>query len=269
MINLAYIRLVWRNNRSFTLFSMVFITLFQFMMLYLVTTFNMESILSAVVAQLPPAMKVFLNDSFFSMLTYEGAAAFGLNHPIVLTLLVILAVNIPAHHITREREEGTIELLLAHPFRRSHLFLSLWLSGCLILLLVILAALAGSYVSIVIFHHLTAPVTIKLLQIGLSLWLLISLIFTYTLMIGVFARKGIRAGNLSAVITLVLYVLFFITQIWEAIRFIKPINIFTYYEPQALMVGQGHFLTDVAVLGGLILICFRIGFRQFERRDVP
>jgi len=39
-------------------------------------------------------MKVFLQDSFFSMLTYDGAAAFGFNHPIVLTLLVITAINV-------------------------------------------------------------------------------------------------------------------------------------------------------------------------------
>lgn len=269
MINLAYIRLVWRNNRSFTVFSMVFITLFQFLLLYLVTTFNMESILSAVMAQLPPAMKAFLNDSFFSMLTYEGAAAFGLNHPIVLTLLTILAINIPAHHITREREAGTLELLLAHPFRRSHLFLTLWISGCMILLLIILSALVGSYVSITIFHDLTTAIAVKLLMIGLNLWLLISLIFSYTLMISVFARQGLRAGNMSAVITLVFYLLFFITQIWEDISFLRPVNIFTYYEPQALMVGKGNFPADILVLGGLVLICFRVGMRRFERRDIP
>jgi ABC-2 type transport system permease protein len=269
MIKFAYLRLVWRNNRAFAIFSMAFITLLQFLILYLVTTFDTTSIISAVLAQLPQSMRVFLQDSFFSMLNYDGAAAFGLNHPLVLALLVITAVNIPVHHITRELDSGTLELLLAHPLKRSSLIFSLWFSGCLILFLIIAAALIGSITSIILFHHLTGAMFIHLMQIGINLWLLIVLIFSYSTLIAVFGKMGSKAGNFSAIITLVFYLLSFLSQIWSKLNFTKPFNIFTYYEPQQLMFNKGHFMLDVLVLCSLILVCFGITYRQFGKRDIP
>jgi ABC-2 type transport system permease protein len=269
MIKLAYLRLVWRNNRAFAIFSMVFITLLQFLILYLVTTFDTGAIISAILAQLPEAMRVFLQDSFFSMLNYDGAAAFGFNHPLVLALLVITAVNIPVHHITRELDSGTLELLLAHPFKRSSLIFSLWFSGGLILLVIIAAAMIGSLSSIFFFHHLTGTIFIHIVQIGINLWLFIVLIFSYTTLIAVFGKMGSKAGNFSAIITLVFYLLSFLAQIWSKLDFTRPFNIFTYYEPQALMFNKGHFGLDILVLGALIIICFGISYRQFGRRDIP
>lgn len=269
MIKWSYIRLVWRNHRIFVLFSMAFITLFQFLILYLVTTFDTAAILSAILEQLPPMMKAFLQDSFFSMLNYDGAAAFGLNHPIVLTLLVITAINIPSHHISRELETGTLELLLAHPFRRNALLSSLWLSGALIIMLIIFTALLGSCTSIILFHELTGAIFIHLLQICMNLWLLITLIFTYTLLIAVYGRTGTRAGNTSAGITFFFYLLFFVSELWSTLAFTKYINIFNYYQPQKLMFGQGNFLRDFLVLSGLIVICLGLSLKRFGQRDIP
>jgi ABC-2 type transport system permease protein len=269
MINLTYIRLVWRNHRTFALFSMFFITLFQFLILYLVTTFDTAAILSAVLDQLPPVMKAFLQDSFFSMLNFDGAAAFGLNHPLVLTLLVINAINIPSHHISRELESGTLELLLAHPVRRNTLLFSLWISGSLIIFAIIAAALAGSCFSIILYHTLTSGLFIHLLEICLNLWLLITLIFTYTLLIAVFGKTGSRAGNTSAGITFFFYLLFFLAEIWSKLSFTQSFNIFNYYQPQKLMFDKGNFLWDAMILIGLIAVCLTISLRKFSKRDIP
>ncbi len=269
MIKWSYMCLVWRNHRAFAIFSMAFITLLQFLILYLVTTFDTTAILSAALAQLPEMMRAFLQDSFFSMLTYDGAAAFGFNHPLVLALLVITAVNIPVHHITREFDSGTLELLLAHPLKRNTLLASLWLAGSLILLIIISAAVLGSVSSILIFHHLTGVMLTRLIGIGLNLWLLVLLIFSYTLLIAVFGKIGSKAGNISAIITLVFYMAYFLAQLWDDLHFIKPFNIFYYYEPQKMITGQGNFIIDVLVLALLTLICSAVSLRQFGRRDIP
>jgi ABC-type transport system involved in multi-copper enzyme maturation permease subunit len=269
MIELAYLRLVWRNNKAFAIFSMVFITLLQFLILYLITTFDTTAIISAILAQLPEDMRVFLQDSFFSTLTYDGAAAFGFNHPLVLALLVITAVNIPVHHITRELDSGTLELLLAHPLKRITLLTSLWISGCLILLLIIVAAMTGSITSIILFHNLTAGIFFHILQIGINLWLLIVLIFSYTTLIAVYGKMGSKAGNFSAIITLVFYLLSFLSQVWDALDFTGPFNIFSYYEPQNLMFDKGNFTLDIIVLFALAMICFGISLKQFVKRDIP
>ncbi len=167
MNSISYYRLLWKNHRSFTIFSMVFIMLLQFLILYLISTFNLPAIIQTLLVQMPEKIKVYLSESFFNTLTLDGAAAFGFNHPLVLTLLALSAVNIPTMHISREMESGTLELLLAHPFRRQSLFIKLWMAGCFLLLVIILAGLVGSLSAVFIYHHLTPELLIKMLQIGI------------------------------------------------------------------------------------------------------
>jgi len=269
MNSIAYFRLIWRNNKGFAIFSMVFITLLQFLILYLITTFDTLSIVAAILEQIPEKVRIFLNDSFFSTLTFDGAAAFGFNHPLVLALLAINAINIPLFHITREMESGTLELLLAHPFKRHTLIISLWVSGCAILCAIIVAALIGSFSATALFHHLSIGIFLKMVQISFNLWLLFALILSYTLLIATFGKTGSKAGNISAVITFVFYLLHFLSQLWSTIEFTRPFNIFTYYEPQKLMFGQGNIILDSVVLGSLILVCLIISLWQFNRRDIP
>jgi ABC-type transport system involved in multi-copper enzyme maturation permease subunit len=92
---------------------------------------------------------------------------------------------------------------------------------------------------------------------------------SYTLLIAVFAKTGSRAGNYAAVLTLVFYLLYFLNQLWDAIKFSGPFNIFSYYEPQKLMFGKANFLLDCSVLTILIISCFLLSRWQFIRRDIP
>lgn len=269
MAERAYIWLVWRNHRAFTLFSMLFIGLLQFLIPYLVSTFDTNAIFSAVLTQLPEMMRGFMQESIFGIFTMDGAAAFGFNHPLVLALLVISAVSVPVSQVTREVESGTLELLLAHPLKRRNLIASLWVAGCLMLLLIILGGLIGSLGALYIYHELTPLVFQRVLLIGVNLWLLILLIFSYTLLIAVSGKPGLKAGNIGAVVTLVFYLVFFLSQIWEKIQFTRTFNIFNYFEPQKLIAGQADFILDAVVLGTLIVTCFVLSAWQFNRRDIP
>ncbi len=266
---MSYIKLIWKINKGFTIFSMVFISLFQLLILYLVTTFDTQAILVSVLNQIPEALKIFLNDSFFNMLTFDGAAAFGFNHPIVLSLLAIVAISIPVRHISREIENGNMELMLALPFRRRSLILYLWFSGCLILGVIILTSFMGSIVAILIFHELNWIVLINMLEIGINLWLLFVLIMTYTLFIATVSKGGGSSGNVSAMITLLFYLLFFTGQLWNVLEVTLPFNIFNYYQPQNIMFGKDNLLFDCIVLASLILILMCASLYKFERRDIP
>lgn len=266
---MSYLKLVWKINLGLTLFSMVFISLFQLMILYLVTTFDTQAILHSVLNQLPESMRLFLNDSFFNMLTFNGAAAFGFNHPIVLALLAMIAITIPVKHISREIENGNMELLLSLPFRRRSLVLQLWFTGALILGIIIFASCMSSLAAIRIFHELTPEVSFRLLGIGLNLWMLFVLIMTYTLLIATLSRGGGTSGVAGAMITLLFYLLFFIGQLWDLFKITLRFNLFNYFQPQEIMFGRGHLLFDGMVLGILILLLLCAGVYAFERRDIP
>ncbi len=266
---MSYYKLVWKLNLGLTLFSIIFISLFQLMVLYLVTTFDTQSMLASVLSQLPKNLRIFLNDSFFNMLSYDGAAAFGFNHPIVLALLAIVAIGLPVKHISREIENGNMEMMLSLPFRREKLIIQLWISGCLILACILLASFAGSILSLEVFHELSWEIFFNVLKIAFNLWLLYVLIMTYTLMLASCAKGGGKSGNISAMTTLIFYLLFFFGQIWEQLSFSLHFNIFNYYQPQEIMFGRGNYWIDLLILGLLTGLLLLLGVRRFERRDIP
>ena len=144
---MSYFYFIWKSHRSFLFFSVIVISLFQFLILRLVTTIDYSSIIMNLVGQLPEFVRAMFGDDFMSVLTVEGAAAFGLNHPLVLVVLSIGAITIPSRHIAGEAETGTLELVLSFPVRRSRLLLDLYISAVVFLLLIIFCAFCSSHFS--------------------------------------------------------------------------------------------------------------------------
>ena len=108
-----------------------------------------------------------------------------------------------------------------------------------------------------------------MLKIACNLWLLVVFIMSLTMVLSSFEKEGNKVGIRVAGITLIFYVLHYISSLWNAIRFIKPFNIFTYYQPENLITGQRSFLLNVTVLFSIILISLFLSMFQFNRRDIP
>jgi len=269
MKNFSYARYILKANRGSILFGMIFISLLQFLILFLVDTFDTEVMFAAILSQMPENLKIFLNDSFFSMLTFDGAAAFGFNHPMVLVLLVFIAINIPVKHIAHEIENGSMELLLSLPVKREWVITNLWLTGVAILFIVILASLVGSLLAIYTFHSISIGISLKLLMISTNLWLLCVLIMSYTLLFTTLGKRSSFSANLAAMFTLAFYMVFFVSQLWDAIEFTGAMNIFNYYQPQDIMMGRESFVVDSIVLFFASIVCLLVAVWQFKRRDIP
>jgi len=266
---MSYFYFLWKSHRSFLLFSLIIISLFQFLILRLVTSIDYSSIIMNLLEQLPEIVQAMFGEDFISMLTVEGAAAFGLNHPLVLVILSIGAITIPSRHIAGEVETGTLELILSFPVKRIKLLLNLWISAVVFLFLIIFCALCSSLLSINIFHQLTNELFVTMLKIGCNLWLLFVFIMSLTMVLSSFEKEGNKVGIRVAGIALVFYLLHYLSSLWDAIQFTQPYNIFTYYQPEDLMTGQRSFLLHFVVLSSLILLCLMVSIYQFNRRDIP
>lgn len=269
MIRLVYLRFIWNNHRGFALYSLLVMAILQFLIVRLVTTLDYAPIIMALLEQVPDRFRELLGENVASRLTVEGAAAFGFNHPLVLALLAMNAINIPNRHIAGEIETGTLELLLAYPFKRISLVLSLWTSSVLLLLLMIAGALAVSLTAISLFHQLTWLLFTRMLQIGSNLWLLFVLITSISMLISTFGKEGSKTGMRAAGIILVFYLFYYLSSLWDVIEVTTNFNIFNYYQPLGLMSGQVSFWLNCAVLLALIGICLAISLRRFNRRDIP
>lgn len=261
--------LLWKSHRGLILFCALLSGAFQFLIIWLIATFDYASGFEAFLKHLPPQFQAIFNEEFITRFSVSGAAAFGLNHPIVLALLALTAIAIPARHIAGEIEGGTLELLLAYPVRRTGLIISLWVSTGGLILLVVLGACVGAFSAMLAFAEVSRELIVGELQIAANLWLLFMLVASYTLLLSSFGKEGSRVANYSAAITLIFYFLHIVTTIWESIGFMKPFSIFAYYLPQKVMFGERSFGLNAAVLAGLIAICLATALIQFRRRDIP
>ena len=269
MINWTYMLLVGRLNRGLLIFSGLFIGLIQFLIIWIFTSFDYAPILEAILKQLPPQMKILFNEQFLIQLSVNGAAAFGFNHPLVLFNLGILAIALPGWHIAGEAESGILELHLAYPIRRETLFTSLWLACTASLLAVILCGYIGSLTALIIKSQFEWNLALSLLKIIFNLWLLFSIIMSFSLWISTKNRESGKSGSIAASIALLFYFLFFLGSTWQLPKYIQQLNPFFYYQPSKLMFNQTSFKLNFIVLGVLIAVMFISGYHQFKRRDIP
>lgn len=266
---MAYIYFIWKFHRSFWIFSTLVIAAFQFLILKVVTTIDYSGMMSFLLQQLPKNIQTMIGEDFISLYTVEGAAALGLNHPLVLAVLSIGAIVIAVRHIAGEAETGTLELVLSFPVSRTRLLLNLWTAAALYLFFIVVLAVSASLAAIHIYHSLTAGLFVKMITIGCNLWLLFVFVMSFTLLLSSFGKEGSKAGIRVAGITLVFYLFHYLSSLWEALAFTKPFNFFTYYQPEDLMTGRRSFSLHAAVLLSLILICLAVSLVQFNRRDIP
>ena len=248
---------------------MIIISLFQFIILKLVTSLDYSSMIPQLMQQLPENITKTIGDDFLALATVEGAASFGLNHPLTLVILCLAAILIPSRHIAGEIENGTLELVLSFPIRRTRLMLNLYASALVLLFLIIFCGLCASLASIAIFHQLTFELFLQMLKVCTNLWLLIALIISLTMVLSSYEKEGNKVGVRVAGIVLFFYLLHYLSTVWDALRFSKPFNIFSYYQPKDLMSGDRSILLHLVVLLSLILICLLVSLFQFNRRDIP
>ena len=143
------------------------------------------------------------------------------------------------------------------------------ISVVVVILLIVVAAFGASVLSIHLFHELKPGMAFKLLKISTNLFALFLLIMTYSLLFSAWGKEGGQAVKRSAILTLTFYFLSVIGTFWGAIDFVKPFNIFTYFQPQQLMTGKGDFTENVLLLLALTALCYALAHLKFTRRDIP
>jgi len=266
---MTYAGFVWRNNRGFLLFALFVVALFQFLLLRVVTSFEIPPIVHGVLQGMPEAIRRMVGQDALSMLTVQGAAAFGFGHPLVLVVMAIAAIMLPARHLAGEVENGTLELLLSFPVERVALLLRLFAASAIFLLLIALAALMSSLGSIALFDRLTADVALRLAGIAANLWLLYALVASAALLISSFGKEADKAALRAAGVVLVFYLLHYLSAMWDVLAFTRFVNLFTYFQPTALMSGERSLEQNAAVLAISTATLVAASAVQFNRRDVP
>ena len=269
MINIPLFKMLWKIQRHFVIFSLVFIGFFQFLIIWIFSTLNYVPIFEAVYNQVPLQLKVLLDEQFMYRLSIKGAAAFAMNHPLVLVIMGILAIAYSARLISGEAEKGLLELLLSQPMARNQFYSTQFFSTAFFLLICVSSGLIGSFTALMLKNQGTTEIYGNLAKIGINLWFLFLLITAYSLFLAASSRERGKFGTAAMVITLIFYFLHFIGSFWDELAFFKPFNIFSYYLPQKLMFNEIQLYQNLFPLAGLTLLFFIMGIKRFSLRDIP
>ncbi len=269
MIRFHYLKELFKEHLGFLLFSLLITGGFQLLVLSIFTTTNVLSVLETLVKQLPPQLQNLLGAEFLAQFSIQGAIALGYNHPLVLTLLIIIAIMFPAKHVAGEIENGTLELLFSLPVKRLEIVFSLWIFTFFSLSLLIGGLLMGTFTGIKIYLTGLEISFNRIILIAINLWFLIMAIHTYTFLLAAFSREGGRTALRATGITLFFYFLSYVVKLWSGMEKLKYFTIFNYYQPQKLMIEQADPTQNIMVLAPLSVMCLSVAFWKISRRDIP
>ena len=103
---------IWNSNKGLVIFSMIFIALVQVLLIYFNSTIEIGPIIEFVMSQMDPQFKKMYGEYIMSQISHEGTIAFGLEHPLVITLISFIGISIVTRNLSSSSENKFMEIIL-------------------------------------------------------------------------------------------------------------------------------------------------------------
>jgi ABC-2 type transport system permease protein len=202
-----------------------------------------------------------------SLFTLPGAITLGLQHPLAIAFLGIFAIGSTTGAVAGERENGTLEVLLARPISRVTVYVTLAIAIVILLALVLLALLGGQVFGVAI-QGLSDELDLAAMPLvvanGLLLW-------------GAFAAFGLAASvtfdrhapalGLSLAYLLVNYFLEILGSLWTDVAWSQEYSLFHHFQPGEILQGNADPI-DFLILGVAVILPVVYALIVFPRRDL-
>jgi ABC-2 type transport system permease protein len=262
------VRLLIRRYASFAVMTTLLFAGFEFIIPAVIATLDVSAILGDVLARLPPVLAAGLGQQMFGGLGTAGLIGFGWNHPVAHAAGTALAVVLGARAVAGEIETGTLELVLAQPITRGG-----WLAANVMVAGMALASFCllgvfGTALGARVFE--IEPISFAaLLQVGVNLFLLLSALFTASLLASTFHRESGPALAIGFLLAVGSFLVNAIAALWPAAAFLEPYALHSYYMPREVLTSGSLQPTAIGVLCGCVVITLGAAVWRFSRRDVP
>lgn len=238
--------------------------------LFLITMLFYPSVKTAagldeIINQIPEALlKAFVGD-FLDFTSPEGYLNSQLFQMMLPLLLLIYSIRLGSNATAGEEEQGTMDLLLAHPLMRRRLVLDKAVAMAASTAVLASATWIGMWVGIaVVGMQIGVLRTVEATFSGLLLALAFG---SLALAVGAATgRKGMATG-VSVAIAVATYFLNALAPLVKGLQPFRKLSPFHYYiggDP----LTHGLNLAHAAVLAGIALACLIIAVVAFQRRDV-
>lgn len=107
---------------------------------------------------------------------------------------------------------------------------------------------------------------------GAALWAVGGLIFAicgYTMWFSSMGRFRWRVLGVAVLLTLVMFLVNLLGQMWDVMEPLRPLTVFYYYDPQAAIQGKTASLPALATLFAVGTVGYGLAIWTFTRRDLP
>lgn len=205
---------------------------------------------------------------FLPGLGATGYLAAGYRHPVLLVLLSAASVAVALAALAREVERGTILLLLARPLPRWKVVVSWGAALAVVLALLLALTLAGFIFGFASAGALGALKWQRLLWILPNAMALFLAVGGYSFLLSARSSESGTVIGPAAALTLVFYLLDFVSQVWEPLRGLGYISLFHYYDPVGVVESGAPPWRDLAVLLSVAAVAFAAATAVFQRRDI-
>ncbi|MGH2427491.1 MAG: ABC transporter permease subunit [Candidatus Limnocylindria bacterium] len=214
-----------------------------------------------------PLMEQFSRLGSGDFFTVPGSLTLGLQHPLAVAMMAVIATGSAATAVAGERQRGTLEVLLSRPISRRAAYGSILVALLVLVAVLVAAFLAGEMLGVVV-HGLTAEVDLGLMPLvllmGFMLW---SAFAAFGLAASVsFDRAGPAIG-LSLAYLLVHYFLEILGSLWADAAWTQEYSLFHHFQPGEILTG-GFDPIDLAILGLAAIVPIAYALIVFPRRDL-
>jgi ABC-2 type transport system permease protein len=213
---------------------------------------------------IPEQLLNFGSGSLFSL---PGAVTLGTQHPIAIALISVFAVGASSTAIAGERQDGTLEVVLARPLTRNGLYATIG-AALLIVVAVVLAALLAGFAAGAAIQGVLAELAVERLPLVFANGFLLWGGFT---MFGLAASVSFdRAGpaiGLTLAYLLVHYFFEILGSLWQDVAWTQEYSLFHHFNPTEILAGRLEPV-DLVVTGIAFILPIAWALAVFPRRDL-
>lgn len=171
--------------------------------------------------------------------------------------------------ISKDYEERRMDVILSKPIsRRQYLFEKFTVISAFTLFLLVISALV-TIVSVYSLGELdTLPASVLLLGTILS-WPIFLVLIAVSFLFAIYFENSKKAVGVTFLVILLQFGVHLVGDMAEALEYVKPYTIISYWNHESILYGEGANWGDIAVLFFIAALLMLLAHYVFEKKDIP